>query len=406
LDPGAKPEGTGVLRDSPSLWALTEDDLSSLGPLGQLSLSYPNYENTDKVTFLASDAYVRVAVSLLRSAEKSPSGVWSLTQDFLHFLPEVRQREGLAIERGMASRFSEPARVSKDILAQLVADQKGTFAPDDQKDLGKSASPMQWVPHAVVPVRDDWEMGPKPDFMIRLIPTAVLRMAGSRPKGELLVGLVPEAGASPQPGIWKTVSLDSAMETGSGEYDLAMKLPRLFWTAWSALTLGRSQSFEVRAKFGVEGSELLVGLWTPSFSNDERSLQNSSGPARVDLKLIENPPAGGKRIFTVRASFVDVEGLEGPCEIIVAPMVDRSVEIEAAVETAQDRTPAIACPTWVGRVHVSQGSNTSTASGSGFGGIVAMLLRDAKGLIRARARVLEIEGGRVNAALVNDSPGP
>ncbi len=369
-------DGPSATNDVPPFWALSKDELSSLGTLGEVSFSYPNFENSDSRSEVNDDAYVRVALGLLRAAESSEGGLWSLVRHVGDHTAVVRAQESQRILDALAS--TSPLGHSRE-MSGIAAAQAGV-------------QPMTLVVHD----REDSVDPLDPVFSLRLAkgPPKVSRApvanqvtlsarVGSDPGGSprlLFFGLVPQSLRVGQPGVWLPLDWSGAQFKAEST-DVSVVLPRLFWTYWSVLSADERQGFSVRVRLGIDGQEQEVGVWQPS-AQWQRALTRPLLQDR-QLRIVEKTPQPGWRTFVVHVSFEPTRDLPKPCEIMIAPLIDRFVE----VEPSRDQSP---CPSWTGTVRVRQLDRPSQPE---YSGMIGMLMRDAHGIVRAKQGMLEIRSG-------------
>jgi carboxyl-terminal processing protease len=344
------------------VWSSTSDDLSELGFLGQLNFTYPNYENTDHVTSTDDDSYVRVALEFIRFAESSSYGIWSLARNYRRFLPAVRERESAAIMKSWKTK--EPGLKSLTGLAQESAVHSWTFsveAPDQ-----KANDPL---------------------FRVNGKQGLASRKNQKAPE-QMLIGFAP-AGLGAEPSMWTLVQVKRrpsksfpGLQSG---LEFAFEVPRLFWTAWSGLSPSEDSMVDIFVKFGLQDSPKYIFRWRPP-----KVIRDALAPSpsvQIDSRIVELSPTENTRRYAIRAEFRGMGAMGLPCEVVLAPMVDRSVRVFS--DPSNEGSPR--CPVWVAQVEVEQ----NDLANQGFRGMIGVMLRDRFGIVRARGPVAEVNSGQL-----------
>jgi carboxyl-terminal processing protease len=344
------------------VWSSTSDDLSELGFLGQLNFTYPNYENTDHLTSTDDDSYVRVALEFIRFAESSRYGIWSLARNYRRFLPEVRERESASIMKRW--RTKDPELNAFTGFAQESAAHPWTFSVEAPDPKGNDA-----LFHVNASYRLE---SPK----------------NQKVPEKLLIGFAP-TGHDAEPSMWNLVQVKrrSAKIPASPQsgLELSFEVPRLFWTAWSGLNPSEESMVDIFVKFGLQDSPKYIFRWRPP-----KVVRDALAPrysVQVDSRVVELSPTANTRRYAIRAEFRGMGAMQLPCEVVVAPMVDRSVRVLS--DPLNEATPR--CPVWVAQVEVEQ----NDAVNQGFNGMLGLMLRDRFGIVRARSPVAEIDSGQL-----------
>lgn len=398
------------------VWAFAKDELSALGPFGELSFGYPNFENTDKVVDPSSDSFVRVALSMIRASESAESGLWSLVRDSERYARDVVRREALQIASSLAGSGASGAWVQVD--EQQARLQQALQAPAQDLEVAWNAVGL------AAPRNHGPALASAPAFGVRFARMARVSRAAKRldskqhspslsartltPEAFYWVGLRAEEGRA-LPAFWIPVRIPASRlpKRGSAEVEADVVLPKIFWTAVSSV-LGPKEEvlrFAVESRPSLLGKIQEIGVWELR-SGDLLARVNSDARAALRVQVVEQAPPAGWRHFVAHASFGAVPGLKKPCEVVLAPLVDETVEHVAGSSPwdgagqvqwgrAETRQRDATCPDWVGQFRVRQ--DGVGPGDSGFAGVVGLLLRDADGVVIAREPALSVEGGVVRS---------
>lgn len=353
------------------VWAHTSDDLSSIESLGEISFTYPNYENSDQVTDLSRDAYVRVAVRFLNHLERSRDGIWDLVRSFPEVLPAVRAAEN--------AWLAEHSRLRSAPLLE-----------------GFFSSPVE-------------EMEEKPALPI-LVEVAfngqeelVFRSTRDKVRGQSdrstvrLVGLkLP--GAAEQPAVWFPTEAASAgilrsqrvEKLSSEESLLRVRVPRLFWTAVSSLAGSPGHAHVFVKNSPREAARFIQTVQLPEGGGEW------GGPlhgTKLTVLSGKGDQTTSGSAYHVVAEFEAPVGKNEPCEIFIAPFLSRQYQVSPVRLT---REAAEGCTV----AHFQLRANVRPESEPEFGGLVALFVRDRSGLIVGRMPVIEVVGGQVKESLL------
>lgn len=397
--------------NTPFIWANTRDDLSSFGMLGQLSFSYPNYENSDYTVSLDQDAYVRVAVNLIRKSENSSDGIWSLVREYKNFLPQVIDEEKRrfvdafrlsADEEKYRQFYLQPSALQNSASSSKVCfveansavyDRSGKFrieivipqeqqGASDKKQFHSSAKP--YSPDHSAPFKTGKIEIPC-DMQANLLKTWKEK--------KKLVGLVgfAVAGHAEQPSAWQTVEFFQAPRGAPPKtrFQGSVQVSRLFFTGFSSLRDAEDTAVDLYLKLLPDLHAFQIDRWNPVL--DAGHGMNKGNVWKPDIKIIENfdqgttVPLAAKRKFTVHVDFRNAVSTLGVCEVVLAPLVNRNVNVE---RLSSD------CGGVSFRVTIGIDSDI----GSPFDGVVGYLLLDDRGVINARDNLVEIIDGEARPA--------
>ena len=396
---GAAVSPIKTFENNPShwVWAYTQDALSNFGFLGQLSFTYPNYENSDHVTHVTEDAYVRVALKLLKGVTGSKDGQWPIEENFSGPIEEIRRVENLALARS----FKHPE-----------ASRNFEIFFEDQ-DLGDTAKPLEECmvflseDPILVPKKFNIEVWPQRSYQSpKGVPQKTAKINKFRTLGVLvpckwnrskavqqaMIGFA-LAGHTEQPSAWQLVELNRK-DSGDSQNPMVLKgtfaPSELFYSGWSALREADDSEVEVYLKLEPRFPGIRVLSWNP----DMKFMALDQVNVNPQVSIVKRSPVGGRvfgaaatntfdgstQDYAVHVEFESVSALRSPCKVILAPMVNRGVVI-SNLESS--------CSHASFRVQLTQemGMNHS------FEGIVGFLLQDNLGVIKAKASLLEIEGG-------------
>lgn len=348
------------------VWSPTSDDLAELGFLGQLNFTYPNYENTDHVTAIENDSYMRVSMEFIRAAEASRYGIWTLSRNYSRHLAAVRERENERIVQRWKSMGAELNSLGGP--RQESFDRPWTFVVEPPEPNSR-----------------------EPRFHVKASYPASSPKKKASHQGALdhvLIGFAP-AGHGAEPSMWTLVRAkrrvlknDLRQEPGM---EMAFEVPRLFWTAWSGLTPSAGSMVDIFVKFGLQDTPKYIFRWRPPAVL--REALEPSPLAKIESSIVELSPGPNSRRYAIRVEIRGLENVELPCEVVVAPMVDRTVRVLS--DLPGESTPA--CPVWVAQVEVEHTDFVN----QGFGGMIGVMLRDRFGIVRARGPVAEVMSGQL-----------
>lgn len=351
------------------VWAHTSDDLSMVEGLGEISFTYPNYENSDQVTDLSRDAYVRIAIRFLEALERSRDGIWDVVRSFPEVLPAVRAAENAWLADQSRQRG---ASLLAGFFSGSVGDPKPSEPARFEVEFSGREELVFRSKRDDLPGQTDWSS-------VRLIglklPGAAEQPAVWFPVEALPTGLSRSARAEP-----------SRSEVAS----LRAKVPRLFWTAVSSLA-GRPRQAHVFVKSSpVEAARFAqtvrlpesVGEWGGALHGTKLTVLSGQGEQ-----------SSGGSSFHVVAEFEAPVGENEPCEIFIAPFLSRQYQV---TPTRLVKTAAEGCTVARFELH----SNAPPESEPEYGGLVALFVRDRAGLIVGRMPVIEVVGGKVKESLL------